>query len=158
MFLPVYLHANVGLPSPPAASLPHTLLPQLPISAPPTSLDECFFFNSLVVRLPYALIFCQFWLFFVFKFVVVLVLVVRGGTACLPISPSWPEVLSFSALNWTFFYSLLFCIQWSKYCFLHFCVLSFFICLVVLFMSVRTYNIYILIYLSTCFALFCFPS
>ena len=25
-------------------------LPQLPIYAPPTSLDECFFFNSLVVR------------------------------------------------------------------------------------------------------------
>ena len=39
----------------------------LPLSAPPTGLDECFFFNSLVVRLPYSLIFCQFWLFFVFK-------------------------------------------------------------------------------------------
>ena len=47
-------------------------LPQLPISAPPTSTDECFFFNSLVIRLPYSLIFWQFWLFFVFKFVVVL--------------------------------------------------------------------------------------
>ena len=42
-------------------------LPQLPISAPPTGLDECFFFISLVVGLPYSLIFCQFWLFFVFK-------------------------------------------------------------------------------------------
>ena len=42
-------------------------LPQLPISAPPTCLDECFFFISLVVGLPYSLIFCQFWLFFVFK-------------------------------------------------------------------------------------------
>ena len=41
--------------------------PQLPISAPPTSLDECFFFISLVVGLPYSWIFCQFWLFFVFK-------------------------------------------------------------------------------------------
>ena len=41
--------------------------PQLPISAPPTRLNECFFFYSLVVRLPYSLIFCQFWLFFVFK-------------------------------------------------------------------------------------------
>ena len=51
-------------------------LPQLPISTPPTSLDECFFFNSLVVRLPCSSIFCQFWLFFVFKFVVVLLLVV----------------------------------------------------------------------------------
>ena len=36
--------------------------------------------------------FCQFWLFFVFKFVVVLVLVMRGGTVCLPMPPSWPEV------------------------------------------------------------------
>ena len=42
------------------------------LSIPPISLDECFFFNSLVVRLPYSSIFCQFWLFFVFKFVVVL--------------------------------------------------------------------------------------
>ena len=38
-------------------------LSRLPISAPPTSVDECFFFSSLVVRLPYSLIFCQFWLF-----------------------------------------------------------------------------------------------
>ena len=37
---------------------------------PPTGLDECFFFNSLVVGFPYSSIFCQFWLFFVFKFVV----------------------------------------------------------------------------------------
>ena len=29
---------------------------------------------------------------FVFKFVVVLLLVVRGGTVCLPTPPSWPEV------------------------------------------------------------------
>ena len=34
---------------------------------PPTRLDECFFFISLVVGLPYSLIFCHFWLFFVFK-------------------------------------------------------------------------------------------
>ena len=34
---------------------------------PLTCLDECFFFISLVVRLPYSSIFCQFWLFFVFK-------------------------------------------------------------------------------------------
>ena len=36
--------------------------PQLPVSAPPTSLDECFF-NSLVVRFSYSSIFWQFWLF-----------------------------------------------------------------------------------------------
>ena len=71
---------------PPCCTRP---LPQLPVSAPPTGLDECFL-NSLVVRLPYSLIFCQFWLFFVFKFV--LLLVVRGGTVCLPTSPSWLEV------------------------------------------------------------------
>ena len=92
-FLPVYLCVNVGprgLPATtwwglPAAAWPapfhnpppcwvRQLLPchkssppQLPISTPPTGLDECFFFISLVVRLPYSLIFCQFWLFFVFK-------------------------------------------------------------------------------------------
>ena len=41
--------------------------PQLPVSVPPTGLDECFFFISLVVGLLYSSIFCQFWLFFVFK-------------------------------------------------------------------------------------------
>ena len=35
-------------------------LPWLPVSTPPTGLDECF--NSLVVRLPHSSIFCQFWL------------------------------------------------------------------------------------------------
>ena len=48
-------------PNPPTAALPQVLSTQLPISAPPTSLDECFFFISLVIRLPYSLIFCQFW-------------------------------------------------------------------------------------------------
>ena len=42
-------------------------LPRLPVSTPPTGLDECFFFISFVIGLPYSLIFCQFWLFFVFK-------------------------------------------------------------------------------------------
>ena len=104
LFLPVYLHMNVGLPSPPAtaspdlpaAALPRVLSGWLPISAPPTGLDECFFFNSLVVRLPHSSIFCQFCfvLFcFVFKFVVVLLLVVRGGTVYLPMPPSWMEVI-----------------------------------------------------------------
>ena len=64
----------------------------MPISTPPTSLDECFLFNSLDVGLPYSLIFCEFWLFFGFKFGVVLVLVVGGGRVCLPTPPSWPEV------------------------------------------------------------------
>ena len=38
--------------------------PRLPISASPTSLDEHFFFKSLVVRLPYSSIFWQFCFFF----------------------------------------------------------------------------------------------
>ena len=66
--------------------------PWLPISTPPASLDECFFFNSLVVGLPYSWIFCQFWLIFVFKFVDVHLLVVQGGKVYLPTPPSWPEV------------------------------------------------------------------
>ena len=70
--------------------------PRLPISAPPTSLDECFFFKSLVVGLPYSSIFWQFWLFFIFKFFVVLLLVVRGGKVYLPRPLFWPEVLDFS--------------------------------------------------------------
>ena len=53
------------------------------------------------------LIFCQFWLVFVFKFVVVLLLVVRGGTACLPTPPPWPNVLSFQfiflGIDFTYF-------------------------------------------------------
>ena len=53
-------------PGPPAAALPHVLSAQLSISTPPTGLDKCFFFNSLVVGLPCRLIFWQFWLFFLF--------------------------------------------------------------------------------------------
>ena len=63
-------------PGSPATALLQVLSCRLPISTPPTGLDECFFFNCLVVRLPYSSIFSQFWLFFVFKFVVVLLLVV----------------------------------------------------------------------------------
>ena len=82
LFLPVYLHANVGL-------LVHSLvLPGLPVAVLPgvlSTLAACLcpsywpgwmFLNSLVVSLPYSSIFCQFLLFFVFKFVVVLLFVV----------------------------------------------------------------------------------
>ena len=51
----------------PATALPRVLSTGLPVSTPPNGLDECFFFISLVVRLPYSSIFYQFWLFFVFK-------------------------------------------------------------------------------------------
>ena len=49
---------------------------------------ECFFFNSLVVRLPYSTSFCQLWLLLVFKFDVVLISVVQRGTVYLPTPPS----------------------------------------------------------------------
>ena len=95
LLLPVYLHTNVGPPSPQATARlgPPVFSAQLPVSTPPTGLDECFFFNSLVVGLPHSFIFCQFWLFSVFKFVVVLLLVVWGGTMYLPMPPSWPKDL-----------------------------------------------------------------
>ena len=93
LFLPVYLCTNVGPQGPPATTLwgllttawtapfhnpsplwvcqPPTCcespLPRLPVSTPPTGVDECFFFISLVDGLPCSSIFCQFWFFFVFK-------------------------------------------------------------------------------------------
>ena len=70
LFLSVYLHTDVGPPclqatalsGPPVTALLGVFSTRLPISAPPTSLNECFF-NSLVVGLPYNLIFWQFWSF-----------------------------------------------------------------------------------------------
>ena len=67
LFLPVYLYMNVGPPCLPPAALLQVLSTRLPVSAPPTGLDECFFFIYLVVGGLYSSIFCQFWLFFVFK-------------------------------------------------------------------------------------------
>ena len=81
LFVQVYVCANVGPQALLAAAWPaqfhnppprwvrqsppcHESSPSLlPVSAPPTGLGECFFFNSLVTRLPYSSIFCQFWLF-----------------------------------------------------------------------------------------------
>ena len=60
---------SLACPVPQSATLlglTATALPRF-LSTPPTGLDECFFFISLVVGLPYSSIFCQFWLFFVFK-------------------------------------------------------------------------------------------
>ena len=68
-----------------------------PVSNPPTSLDECFF-NSLVVGLLCSLIFQKFWLVFVFKLVVILLLVVWGNEVFLPTPPSWPD--NFKVLKW----------------------------------------------------------
>ena len=74
---------------PPATNLPWVLSTP---AAPPASLDECFFFNSLVVGLLYSAIFWLFWLLFVFKFVVVLLLAVWRGRVYLPTPPSMPQV------------------------------------------------------------------
>ena len=57
------------------------------------SLNVCFFFNSLIVGLPYSLIFWQFWLFFVLIFVVVLLLVVWGGKVPPPMAGSLNELM-----------------------------------------------------------------
>ena len=99
LFLPAYRLMNVGPPCPPATTslawsvaLPCVISTQPPVTAPPTDLDEYFFFNSLVVRLLYSSVFWQFCLVFVFKLVVVLLLVVRGSKTYLPIPPFWPEV------------------------------------------------------------------
>ena len=46
---------------------------------------------SEVLRLPYSLIFWQFWLFSSFKSFVILLLVVQGSKACLPMPSSWLE-------------------------------------------------------------------
>ena len=86
-FVPVYLCVDVGPQGLLAVELPAPFVPQsdtslglaklsrcretspprLPISTPPTSLEERFFFISLVVGLLCSSIFRQFWLFFVFK-------------------------------------------------------------------------------------------
>ena len=116
LFLPVYLHAYVGwpspqataLPGPPATALPCVLSARLTVSTPPTSLDECFFFNSLVVGLPYSLIFCQFWLFFLFCFLNSLLsffwLCEEAQCVYLHLHLSWKSVLLiFFQLVWLLF-------------------------------------------------------
>ena len=99
LLLLVYPHANVVLSAAtsPIQSFSHHLArhPLCPSCLSPLLLPvwmNVSFFNSLVVRFPYSSVFCQFWLLSVVKFVVVLLLVVRGGTVCLPTPPSLPEV------------------------------------------------------------------
>ena len=59
LFFLVYPCANGGPPSLSAAILP-CIPSTLAACLPPTSLGECFFLNSLVVGLPYRLIFWKF--------------------------------------------------------------------------------------------------
>ena len=107
LFLPVYLHTNVGPPSPrstalpglPAAALPTLVLQPLPCHE--SSLSGCLSPPLLPIWMNVSSLtpwlsdfhtvrfFCQFWLFLVFKFAVVFLLFVRGGTVCLPTPPSW---------------------------------------------------------------------
>ena len=100
LFLPVYPHAKVGTPallavtSPtaPATAFLWVLSALAACLCPSYHSGWFFFFNSLVVRLTYSSTFWQFWLFFVFKFVVVLLLVVWGGKVYVPMPQSWPDV------------------------------------------------------------------
>ena len=62
---------------------------QLPNSASPTSLDECFLFGC---QTSIQLNFLTVLVVLVFKFVVILVLVVQGSQVYLPMPLSWPEV------------------------------------------------------------------
>ena len=89
---------SLAHPSPPATALPRLLSAQLRVSAPPSSLDECVFFNSLIVGLPYSLIFCQFWLFFVLKLWLTFFWLCKEAQ-CLPTTPSWLEVLKCPSLS-----------------------------------------------------------
>ena len=89
--LSVYLCANVGPQGLLVVRLPALLVPHstslgpatatqvlstpVPVSAPPTDLDECLFFISLVSDS------------LLFDFLSVLV--VRGGAVCLPMPPCW---------------------------------------------------------------------
>ena len=57
---------SAALLGPPATAFQWVLFARLPISTPPTWLDEGFLFISLVVGLPYSSIYPQFWLFFCF--------------------------------------------------------------------------------------------
>ena len=86
-------HVNLGLPILLQPPLHVTLClfaspSQLHISAPPTLLDECGFFKSLVVGHYYSSILGQFWMLFVLRLVVILLVVAQGSEVCLPTPPS----------------------------------------------------------------------
>ena len=83
-------HMNLGLLGLLASTT--TTLPCLSTLAPhlhPSYLfDEYGFFKSWVVGLPYSSIFWKFWAFFVLRLLVILLVVVQGGKACLLTPPS----------------------------------------------------------------------
>ena len=92
-FFPAHQPTNVGPTGPPATSLAVCPLRLRWPSPPLLPVWMNVFFNSLVVGLPWSLNIWQFWLFFVFKFAVVLLLVVWGSEVFLPMSSSWLALL-----------------------------------------------------------------
>ena len=62
------------------------------VCAPPSCLNGCGFFNSVVVRLSVQLNFWWFWVMVVLYFSHNLDVVVWGGEPCLSVPPSWLEV------------------------------------------------------------------
>ena len=105
--VPVYSHTNVRPTGPPSAALLTLVFQPLPchMSSPPTcpspaptSLDECFFFNCLVVGLLYSSIF---WLFFIFIFnyILLIVLLQLSHFPCfIPLHPAQPLPPTFPPL------------------------------------------------------------
>ena len=81
----------------PAATLLHPLRPAAH-SGPPTS--GWMFLQFLGWWTYMQMLFWQFWLFFVFKLVVFLLLVVRGSEAFLPIPPFWSLPLNVGFSKW----------------------------------------------------------
>ena len=114
LFLLDYPHANVGPPTPPAATLPSPVLQQPPCleSSPPgcPSLPLLPVWMNVSSSTPWFQMSTQFdflavLVFFVFKFVVLLLVVVQGGTVYLPTPLSWPEVPVFLIIT-----SILLCV------------------------------------------------
>ena len=89
------------LPSPSGGALPCVLSALSAHLCHSYQSDECLFFNSLVVGFPYSSIFWQVWLYFVLKFVIILLLTVQGGKVYLPMPPSWLEVSAIEYLYLT---------------------------------------------------------
>ena len=94
LFLLVYLHGNVGLLGPLAPVLPRVLSAWLSHLCPSYWSGWMFLLLHLGCQTSKHSIFWQFWLFFVFKFVVLL-LVVQGSKVYVSKPPSWPSCIVF---------------------------------------------------------------
>ena len=101
LFLLAQPQVNVGYLSLQATTLPSLVgqlpccassLPRLPNCPTPTNLDACFFFNFWFWT-SMQFDFLEIWLVFVFKLVVILLLVVQASKTYLPTPPSWLEPL-----------------------------------------------------------------